>query len=114
MYRGPNTSHHLHSLQPKTEYQVRVCAIRQCGDGTDVAGAYSPSVTFSTQSLEPVISVESKNIETKIMEPKQLTDQQWAMIILFGFVLFAVLIAFVAQQIISYTSNHSGRPDENV
>ncbi|XP_060065817.1 fibronectin type-III domain-containing protein 3A-like [Ylistrum balloti] len=113
MYRGPATSYSLHTLGPKTEYTIRVCAVRQCVDKSDdVMGPFSPSVMFTTPSLEPATSLEPKLLETKIVEPKQLTDQQWAMIILLGFVIFACLVAFVAQQIILYTSSHSGRHDD--
>ncbi|XP_021372749.1 fibronectin type-III domain-containing protein 3A-like isoform X2 [Mizuhopecten yessoensis] len=113
MYKGPATLYSLHTLSPKTEYTIRVCAVRQCVDKSDdVIGPFSPSVTFSTQSLEPATSLEPKHLETKIVEPKQLSDQQWAMIILLGFVVFACLVAFVAQQIILYTSSHSGRHDD--
>lgn len=113
MYRGPATSYNLHTLSPKMEYTIRVCAVRQCDDRSeDVVGPFSPSVMFTTLSLEPSTSLEPKLLETKIVEPKQLTDQQWAMIILFGFVVFACLVAFVAQQIILYTSSHSVRHDD--
>ncbi|XP_033760580.1 fibronectin type-III domain-containing protein 3A-like isoform X1 [Pecten maximus] len=113
MYRGPATSYSLHTLSPKTEYTIRVCAVRQCLDKSDdVVGPFSPCVMFTTPSLEPVTSLEPKLLETKIVEPKQLTDQQWAMIILLGFVIFACLVAFVAQQIILYTSSHSARHDD--
>ena len=110
VYRGRDTSHHIKTLLPKSEYQVRVCAIRICEDGSQVVGPYSPSCVFTSHSLQPAVTSHEKNSsETKSVEPKQLTDQQWAMIILFGFVVFAVLMAFVAQQIIAYTSSHSSR-----
>jgi hypothetical protein len=113
VYRGPNTSHHLTNLQSRTEYQVRVCAIRQCEDGNgDVVGAFSPGLSFTSLNPEPTRTSVAKVSESSIVEPKQLTDQQWAMIILLGFVVFAVLVAVVFQQILSYTSSHSARHDD--
>ncbi|KAK3095390.1 hypothetical protein FSP39_014126 [Pinctada imbricata] len=116
VYRGRDTSHQIRTLQPKSEYQVRVCAIRICENGSQIVGAFSPSCSFSSQSSQPLTSaVETKSSsDTEVAEPKQLTDQQWAMIILFGFVLLAVLIAFVAQQILAYTSSHSARHDSKL
>lgn len=113
MYRGPSTSHHLENLNSKTDYHIRVCAIRQCDTG-ELTGAFSPGVLFTTLSPEPEKSTVAKVPDSKIVEPKELTDQQWAVIILLGFVVFAVLVALVAQQIISYASGHSGRHDENL
>ncbi|XP_064615415.1 fibronectin type-III domain-containing protein 3A-like isoform X3 [Liolophura sinensis] len=110
VYRGPNTSYRLTNLSPRTEYQARVCAVRQSTSRSgDITGAFSPGTVFNTLSPAPQRTLITKTVETKISEPKQLTDQQWAMIILFGFVLFAVLVAFIAQQIISYTSHTSSR-----
>lgn len=100
----------MENLSPKTDYHLRVCAIRICEDGSEVVGAFSPVVSFTTQGHEPVSAQEMDvKQESKLVEPKQLTDQQWAMIILMGFVVFAVLVAFVAQQIIKYRSNQATR-----
>lgn len=110
VYRGPNTSYRLTNLSPRTEYQARVCAVRQSTSRSgDITGAFSPGTVFSTLSPVPQRTLIAKTVETKISEPKQLTDQQWAMIILCGFALFAVLLAFIAQQILSYTSHTSSR-----
>ena len=108
VYRGPDTVYRLEGLSAKTDYLVRVCAVRQCGDGTgELLGAFSPGVTFTTASPKPVVTTTSTTsvIPARMAEPKQLTDQQWAVILLLGFTVCAVLIAFLAQQIIAYTSN---------
>ena len=66
-------------------------------------GPFSPVVTFTTQGHEPLCAQEADiKQESKLLERKQLTDQQWAMITLMGFVVFAVLVSFVVQQIIKY------------
>ncbi|XP_041356067.1 fibronectin type-III domain-containing protein 3A-like [Gigantopelta aegis] len=104
LYRGPSVQFKLETLQPKTDYHVRVCAIRQCEDQNmgDIVGAFSPGVTFTTLSPEPVRLNSSKSVESKLLEPKQLTDQQWAAIIVVVFVIVAILIAFLTQHVIDY------------
>lgn len=107
VYRGTETSFVLDSLQCKSDYHVRVCAIRQSNDDSEIVGAFSPGQNFSTLSPEPVKPVISQISDSKDPEPKQLTDQQLAAIFVAGLVLVAVLIAFIAQQFISYTSGMS-------
>lgn len=106
IYRGEDTCFQVENLSPKSDYHLRVCAIRICEDGSEVVGAFSPVVSFTTQGHEPVSPLEADvKQESKLVESKPLTDQQWAMIILMGFVVFAVLVAIIAQQIIKYRSS---------
>lgn len=106
IYRGEDTCFQVENLSPKSDYHLRVCAIRICEDGSEVVGAFSPVVSFTTQGHEPVSPQEADvKQESKLVESKPLTDQQWAMIILMGFVVFAVLVAIIAQQIIKYRSS---------
>ena len=92
---------------------LRVCAIRHCSDGSgDVVGAFSPSHTFMTLGHEPISTSENRVLETKLSEPKPLTDQQWAVIILCGFVILAFLVAILLQHIISWSSGHSSREED--
>ncbi len=110
VYRGTESSFQITDLSQKTDYLVRVCAVRRKLDGSnELTGAYSPGVSFKT--LEPkvqaVVNAQGA-LQPRIAEPKQLSDQQWAMIILLGFAVFAVIIAFTAQQIITYTNNTDG------
>ena len=135
VFRGSQTSYTLTKLQPKTDYAVRVCAVRLCsstpapapaaaGEASDVStatatampdltGAFSPGVSFTTLSPSPVTTATTLAPGSGLLtgrltaERKQLSDQQWAMIILLGFTVCAIVIAFIAQQIIAYTS-HSG------
>lgn len=105
VYRGSETTYVLENLQCRTDYQVRVCAIRQCSDHSELVGAYSPGQGFCTASPEPVKPVLSQLSEDGSMaESKQLTDQQLAAIFVVGLMFVAVLFAFIAQQFISYTS----------
>lgn len=113
MYCGPESQFFLTNLNPKTDYMLRVCAIRHCSDGSgDVIGAFSPSHTFMTRGHEPISSSDTRVSETKFVEPKQLTDQQCAVIILCAFVFLAILVAILLQQIISWSSGHSNREDD--
>ncbi|XP_046573068.1 LOW QUALITY PROTEIN: fibronectin type-III domain-containing protein 3A-like [Haliotis rubra] len=109
VYRGPNTQFMLENLQPKSDYHVRVCAIRQCDSGLgDIMGAYSQGRGFSTLSPQPTKQATTRvENNSKLAEPKPLTDQQWATIIFVGFVIVAFVIAFVTQQVINM--RHSSR-----
>ena len=115
IFKGEGTSYRLKGLSSKTEYQVRVCAIRVCTDDTgDLNGAYSPGVSFVTQAPKVAPNpAPTTSALAKIPEPKQLTDQQWAIIILLGFTIFAAIIAFLAQQIIAYRNNSSSSSTTN-
>ncbi|XP_052239608.1 fibronectin type-III domain-containing protein 3A-like isoform X2 [Dreissena polymorpha] len=98
IYKGSDSSYSIDFLQSKSEYHVRVCAIRQCEDTEEIAGPFSPGTTFSTLSPEPVKPDLSQSEETKVAAPKQLTDQQLAALFVFGFFIVAVLIAFIMSQ----------------
>ncbi|XP_023930352.1 fibronectin type-III domain-containing protein 3a-like isoform X1 [Lingula anatina] len=107
IYHGAETSCRLTSLSAKTEYQVRVCAVRECqGEAGPLQGAFSPGILFSTLSPEPVSKVASKaSTEKKALvslENRELTDHQKAMIILFGFAVFAIIIAIIVHRIFMY------------
>ena len=116
VFRGSQTSYALTKLHPKTDYLVRVCAVRQCSNTdttapatADLTGAFSPGVSFTTLGPHPVTMATTEGNSALpgrlSAERKQLSDQQWAMIILLGFTVCAIVIAFIAQQIIAYTSH---------
>lgn len=111
MYRGTQTSFSLDTLQCKSDYHVRVCAIRLSNDDTEILGAFSPGQSFSTLSPELPKPVISPDMDSKMSEPRQLTDQQLAAIFVAGLMLVAVLIAFIVQQYISYNYGGSSRSD---
>lgn len=109
VYRGPNTRFNLESLEPNTEYYVRVCAVRETSDGAaiDIPGPFSSGAHFTTLAPEPSRRVTpARDTESKssslLAEPKQWSDQQWAAVILLCFVVLAVLFAFITQQFIAY------------
>ena len=112
VFRGSQTSYTLTKLHPKTDYLVRVSAVRQCSNTdttADLTGAFSPGVSFTTLGPHPVTMATTEGSSALpgrlSAERKQLSDQQWAMIILLGFTVCAIVIAFIAQQIIAYTSH---------
>lgn len=109
VYCNSSTSHRLTGLSSAAEYQVRVCAVRVCTDGSpDLTGAYSPGVTFQTASPKPVITnTPTSVVSARLSERKPLTDQQWAMLFLLGFTVVAIFMAFLAQNLIAYTSSSS-------
>ena len=79
------------------------------GVESELMGAFSPGVSFTTHSPKPVNPIDPTSvIQSKMAEKKpQLTDQHWAFIFLLCFALCAVIFAFLAQQIITYTSGSS-------
>ena len=51
MYSGSDTQFRDSSLEPKTEYTIRVCGIRAVPE-TNLAGPYSPPAIFTTLSTD--------------------------------------------------------------
>ncbi|XP_023720890.1 fibronectin type-III domain-containing protein 3A isoform X3 [Cryptotermes secundus] len=102
VYRGAETKVQLNDLESGADYNVRVCPVRQADIG-NLPGAYSPPSTFSTLMPELVTTTATKTALVQVTERKPLTDQQWALIILCGFTLFAVLTAVVMQQVIHWS-----------
>lgn len=107
VYRGPAQSYRLEGLATDCEYVVRVCALRVCADGSEpVYGPWSMGRPLRTISLRSgSVAEATSRVDRGVAasaERRQLTDQQWAVIILFAFAIFAVLVAFVAQYIIAY------------
>lgn len=92
----------LTDIEPGAEYNVRVCPVRQTGVG-NLPGAYSPPSTFSTLLPDLMTATATRTTVMQVTERKQLTDQQWALIILCGFTLFSVLTAVVMQQVIHWS-----------
>lgn len=97
-------------LEPKADYTVRVCAVRlpnPDSPGQQLVGAFSPVTQLATLPRVGVVSntpqttgkleVSLKTTDTKTT----WSDQQWALVILCGFALFAMVIALIIQQLIS-------------
>ncbi|XP_070212952.1 fibronectin type-III domain-containing protein 3a-like [Littorina saxatilis] len=109
VYRGPNAHYSLQGLEPGTEYNVRVCAVRESGDGSasDIHGPFSQGTHLVTASPEPLHrgATPAREVESRasiLAEPKQWSDQQWAAVILLIFVVLAVVVAIITQQVIAY------------
>lgn len=95
------------ALLPGSEYRLRVCAVRQTRDSSgDLIGPFSQAVSFFTESQKPVTIGGSMlgSLPVKSMERRKWSDQQWAVLLLLCFTLFAIFLAFLAQQIISHTT----------
>ncbi|XP_021928755.1 fibronectin type-III domain-containing protein 3A isoform X2 [Zootermopsis nevadensis] len=102
VYRGAETKVQLNDLEPGADYSVRVCPVRQATIG-DLCGVYSPSSTFSTLLPDLATVATTKTAILQVTERKPLSDQQWALIILCGFTLFALLTAVVMQKVIHWS-----------
>lgn len=107
VYRGAEPRVVLNELEPGADYCVRVTAVRVAEAG-EVAGPASPTGTFSTlplatQNLAPVVS---SRITHQPTDNRNFTDQQWAIIILSIFSLFAVFVAVLMQHFIDVGGQH--------
>ncbi|KAL8559262.1 hypothetical protein ACOMHN_040386 [Nucella lapillus] len=112
VYKGPSTQHTLDNLDPGSEYQVRVCAVRESSDGSaaDIPGPFSPGTHFTTPTLQPLHRhTPERELEARpsLAEPKKWTDQQWATVILLCFVLLAVFMAIVTHYVIAALATSS-------
>ncbi|KAG7279063.1 hypothetical protein CRUP_031699 [Coryphaenoides rupestris] len=110
-YKGPSTSHVLHSLQPTSDYRFRVCAVRQCQDAPELSGPYSPTVTLSPPRSEaqgggaggggPGMAGAGLRVGSGGPESarprRSLSDEQCAFLLLMAFAVIAILIAFIIQ-----------------
>jgi len=105
---GLDVQFRIAGLEPKADYTVRVCAVRIPSNEPDtvtLVGTYSPTTQLATlPKAGPVLSNTpvSKLEVAKVTGEPTWTDQQWAVIILCGFTLFALIIAMVIQQLISW------------
>ena len=97
-------------LEHKSDYTVRVAAERRPttgGDSVSMVGSYSPTTQLATLARASVATPASTAGVVRKDLPLHSTksswsDQKWALIILCGFTLFAVFIAMVIQQLISW------------
>lgn len=94
-------------LLPGSEYRIRVHAVRQTKDASgDLVGPVSQAVSFITESQKQVALGGSMlgTVPVRSAERRKWSDQQWAVLLLLCFTLFAIFLAFLAQQIISHTT----------
>lgn len=118
VYRGPEFKYTLVDLEPGCEYNVRVCPIRLASTG-ELPGAYSPSAGFLTCASDPVLSTKqaaplvtssptrgrkNQRLFSWLMgiqhsDKKPMSDQQWAIVIILGFIVFAFVAAVIVEQL---------------
>jgi len=105
---GPDLQLRIAGLDAKSDYTVRVCGVRLVNTGGEtlpLVGPFSPSTQLTTmaRTSSTTASPATSRAETvKLAGEPTWTDQQWAVIILCGFTLFALIIAMVIQQVISW------------
>lgn len=112
VYRGPTCTYRLTGLHPDTEYTVRVCGMRITGcDGDDVVGIPSVETALKTLPLRPANTHTAGTTDSSRAGTdssvllSRWTDQQYAIILLLVFAVCALLIAFLAQQIVMYSTS---------
>merc|ERR1719336_221957 len=105
---GPDLQLRIAGLDAKSDYTVRVCGVRLVNTGEEtisLVGPFSPGTQLTTmaRTSSTTASPATSRAETvKLAGEPTWTDQQWAIIILCGFTLFALIIAMVIQQVISW------------
>ncbi|XP_030064806.1 fibronectin type-III domain-containing protein 3A [Microcaecilia unicolor] len=100
VYKGPETSFRFTNFQINCEYRFRVCAGRQYQDSAglqELFGPYSPSTLFTSQRQELMVQSNDPTKEIAKARKKNLTDEQFAFLILVGFAAVGVLFAFIIQ-----------------
>jgi hypothetical protein len=105
-----NIEFRITGLEAKSDYTVRVAAERRPtgeSDTVSMVGSYSPTTQLATLARAGPLVTHSPTAlarqEVQLHTSKSSwSDQKWAVIILCGFTLFAVFIAMVIQQLISW------------
>ncbi|KAK6632457.1 hypothetical protein RUM44_007499 [Polyplax serrata] len=105
VYRGSECKISLNDLEPGADYSVRVCPVR-VSSNSELPGPFCTSVIFSTLPAATQISSTIRTTTTQVMENRQFADQQWAIIILSIFSLFAVLVAVLMQRMIDWGAHN--------
>eukprot|EP00095_Tigriopus_kingsejongensis_P003703 maker-scaffold382_size189932-snap-gene-0.26 protein:Tk03703 transcript:maker-scaffold382_size189932-snap-gene-0.26-mRNA-1 annotation:"fibronectin type-iii domain-containing protein 3a" len=113
IYSGTDCQWRLHSLDHKADYSVKVAIVRIPQPGLEVVGSYSPPGAFTTLPSKSGLDGSSHTSEDnqgqsharwgllpRNGEPWSI--EQKAMVILFGFTVFAVLVAVLVQQLMAW------------
>ncbi|KAL4648825.1 fibronectin type-III domain-containing protein 3A-like isoform X1 [Arapaima gigas] len=102
LYRGSASSYKWHSIVPGSEWRLRVSAGRRCPDGMELWGPYSPCTALPT--LEPPTMSETvpgtravTRDSTAPRKGRAITDEQFALLLLLGFAIVAILFAVLIQ-----------------
>ncbi|BES88778.1 Fibronectin type III domain [Nesidiocoris tenuis] len=101
VYQGRETSVEIKELDAGAEYLVKICAVRQSPKGP-VEGPYSSPINVSTPPIHHETPPQHfvRPHAHQVGGRRPLTDQQWAGIILSGFIVLAVLFAMLIAHII--------------
>lgn len=124
VYQGSSTSHRITGLSPNSSYSIRVCPVRVCkGDTDSIPGAYSPSTTFKTKNLPPVIelkktevqpvqqSIVKRKVQEIITAIKPERDHQYALAFLLLMFLIGVAGAGLLHYLLGWSNSHRGARD---
>jgi len=115
-------TYHLTGLHPDTEYSVRVYGMRITGsDGDEVVGIPSIDTVFKTLPLRPMnLHNEGTTGSSRGggmgttgggLLLSRWTDQQCAVALLLVFAFCALLTAFLAQQVVVYSTSVANEVD---
>jgi len=113
IYRGMDRTFRIEGLVSKSDYQVRVGAVRQLTDDTGasitLAGPFSPGLPFNTLGAVkiPSESGQSQSVSALTKQasatgPRGLSEQQQSVLILLVFAIIAVGFAVFAKQLIDW------------
>merc|ERR1712156_271195 len=97
IYSGSDIQFRGSSLEPKTEYTIRVCGVRIPVPGTELAGPFSPPAIFTTLSNDGSGLSPSGGLMTskRVLSGSGIvtkrdngwSDKQWAFVLVVGFTL---------------------------
>lgn len=92
-------------LESGSEYSVRVCAKRVV-DGTPLQGAWSPALIVSIPLPQVIQTVPAspapRRTPKRTVATVPMSEQQYTLLILSGFVIFAFICAHGIQQFIDW------------
>ncbi|KAJ8254884.1 hypothetical protein GJAV_G00198440 [Gymnothorax javanicus] len=100
LYKGSSTSFSWQCVAPGSDWRVRVSAGRQCQDGGELWGQQSSSVPLPALAAPEEVRGEPGAALKHGAHPRKgrpLTDEQFALLLLFGFATVAILFAVLIQ-----------------
>ncbi|XP_077285751.1 miles to go isoform X2 [Arctopsyche grandis] len=105
VYKGSEMSTKMESLESGLEYSVRVCAERKV-DGTFLHGAWSPALVVSIPAQQVLQNVTAspapKRTPKRTVATFPMSERNYILLFLFGFVIVAFLSAHAVQQFIDW------------
>jgi len=108
VYRGPDRTYRLTGLTAKSDYQVRVHAVRHTKDDNSASitltGPFSTSTPFCTRAVARTVNASATATGTSSASSLHdwMSNPTWMFIlILVAFMIFAIVVAFVASAAIT-------------